>query len=61
MSPAEEALTHQALQAMAGQYLTRVMERQSDYFEAFLRDELLHIVNRVRERVVDQVVERLSE
>jgi hypothetical protein len=32
---------------MAGQYLARVMKRQSDYFEAFLRDELSHLVNRV--------------
>jgi Recombinase len=37
------------------------MERQSDYFEAFLREELTHLVNRVAEQVVEQVVERLTE
>jgi hypothetical protein len=37
------------------------MARQSDYFEAFLRDELDHMVNRVVERVVEQMVERLTE
>jgi len=46
---------------MAGQYLAQVMVRQSDYFEAFLRDELDHMVNRVVERVVEQMVERLTE
>lgn len=51
----------QTLDAMAGQYLARIMERQSEYFEAFLRDELSHLVNRVLERVVDQVVERLTD
>jgi hypothetical protein len=61
MSSAEEALTRQALETMAGQYLAQVMARQSDYFEAFLRDELTHLVNRVVERVVDQVTERLAE
>jgi hypothetical protein len=61
MSPADEALARQALETMAGQYLAQVMARQSDYFEAFLRDELDHMVNRVVERVVEQMVERLSE
>ena len=61
MTPADEALARQALETMAGQYLAQVMARQSDYFEAFLRDELTHLVNRVVERVVDQVVERLTE
>ena len=56
MSPADEALARQALETMAGQYLAQVMARQSDYFEAFLRDELDHLVNRVVERVVEQVV-----
>ena len=37
------------------------MARQSDYFEAFLREEPTHLVNRVVERVVDQVVERLTK
>jgi Recombinase len=61
MSPADEALARQALKTMAGQYLAQMMARQSDYFEAFLRDELDHMVNRVVERVVDQVAERLTE
>jgi hypothetical protein len=61
MSPANEALARQALETMAGQYLAQVMARQSDYFEAFLRDELDHMVNRVVERVVEQMVERLTE
>jgi hypothetical protein len=61
MSPADEALARLSLETMAGQYLAQVMARQSDYFEAFLRDELDHLVNRVVERVVDQVVERLTE
>jgi hypothetical protein len=61
MNPHEEALARQALETMAGQYLAQVMARQSDYFEAFLRDELTHLVNRIVERVVDQVAERLTE
>jgi hypothetical protein len=61
VSPADEALARQALETMAGQYLAQVMARQSDYFEAFLKEELTHLVNRVVERVVDQVVERLTE
>jgi hypothetical protein len=61
MSPADEALARQALETMAGQDLAQVMARQSDYFEAFLRDELDHMVNRVVERVVEQMVERLTE
>ena len=61
MSPADETLARQALETMAGQYLAQVMARQSDYFEAFLRDELDHMVNRMVERVVEQMVERLTE
>jgi hypothetical protein len=61
MNLREEALTRQALETMAGQYLAQVMARQSDYFEAFLRDELSHLVERVAERVADQVVERVTE
>jgi hypothetical protein len=61
MSPGDEALARQALETMAGQYLAQVMARQGDYFEAFLREELTHLVNRIAERVVDQVVERLTE
>jgi hypothetical protein len=61
IDPTVEALAQQAIEAMAGQYLARVMERQSDYFEAFLREELSHLVDRVLERVVDQVAERLVE
>ena len=37
------------------------MTRQSDSFEAFLREELTHLVSRVVERIVDQVAERLTE
>jgi hypothetical protein len=47
----------QDLDTLAGQYLARVMERQSNYFDLFLKEELTHLV----ERVVDQVVERLAE
>src|SRR6266545_3752810 len=61
MSSADEALARQALETMAGQYLAQVMARQSDYFEAFLRDELDHMVNRVVERVVEQMAERRAE
>jgi Recombinase len=61
MGPADEALARQALETMAGQSLAQVMARQSDYFEAFLRDELDHMVNRVVERVVEQMMERLTE
>jgi hypothetical protein len=46
---------HQDLETLAGQYLTQVMERQSNYFDMFLKEELTRLV----ERVVDQVVERL--
>jgi hypothetical protein len=59
INPSEEA--RHALETMAGQYLAQVMARQSDYFEAFLRDELSHLVERVAERVVDRVAERLTE
>jgi hypothetical protein len=38
MNPHEEARARQALETMAGQYLAQVMARQSDYFEAFLRE-----------------------
>jgi hypothetical protein len=48
---------HQDLETLAGQYLTQVMERQSNYFDMFLKEELTRLV----ERVVDQVVERLTE
>ena len=48
---------HQDLETLAGQYLTQVMERESNYFDMFLKEELTHLV----ERVVDQVVERLTE
>jgi hypothetical protein len=51
----------QEIEILAEQYLAQVMARQSDYFEAFLRDELSHLVNRVVEHGVDQVVERLAE
>jgi hypothetical protein len=61
MDPTVEVLAQQAIETLGGQYLARVMERQSDYFEAFLREELSHLVNRVLERVVDQVAERLAE
>ena len=59
-----QALTQQlqqAFDAMAAQYLARVVERQSAYLDAFLRDELTHLVNRLLEGVVDQVAERVSE
>jgi hypothetical protein len=50
----------QDLDTLAGQYLARVMERQSNYFDLFLKEELTHLVERVVERVVDQAVERLE-
>jgi hypothetical protein len=46
---------------LAGQYLARVMERQSNYFDFFLKEELTHLVERIVERVADQVVERVTE
>jgi hypothetical protein len=58
--PVDEALAHQALETLAGQYLARIIEQQSDYFEAFVREELTHLVNRVAEQVVEQVVDRLE-
>jgi hypothetical protein len=61
MSPADETFLRQAVESLTGQYLAGIMARQSDYFEAFLREELSHFVERVAERVVDQVVERLTE
>jgi hypothetical protein len=53
--------TQPDLDTLAGKYLARVMERQSNYFDLFLKEELTHLVERVVERVVDQVVERLAE
>jgi hypothetical protein len=52
---------HRELETLAGQYLAWVMERQSNYFDRFLKEELTHLVERVVEQVVDQVVERLAE
>jgi hypothetical protein len=60
----QEGMTQQlqqAFDAMAAQYLARVVERQSAYIDAFLRDELTHLVNRLLEGVVDQVVARVTE
>jgi hypothetical protein len=60
----QEGITQQlqqAFDAMAAQYLARVVERQSAYIDAFLREELTHLVNRLLEGVVDQVVERVTE
>jgi Recombinase len=51
----------QELETLAGQYLARIMDRQSNYFDLFLKEELSHLVERVVERVVDQVTERLTE
>jgi hypothetical protein len=52
---------HQDLETLAGHYLARIMERQSNYFDLFLKEALTHLVERVVERVVEQVVERLTE
>jgi hypothetical protein len=38
-----------------------VVERESAYIDAFLQRELTHLANRLHERVVDQVVEHLTE
>jgi hypothetical protein len=51
----------QELETLAGHYLARIMERQSHYWDLFLKEELTHLVERVVERVVEQVVERLAE
>jgi hypothetical protein len=51
----------QAFDALAAQYLARVVERQSAYIDAFLQEELTHLVNRLLEGVVDQVVTRVTE
>jgi hypothetical protein len=48
---------HQELETLAGHYLARVMERQSQYVDLFLKEELTPLV----ERVVEQVVARLKE
>jgi hypothetical protein len=50
-------IARQAPETLTGQYLAQIMARQSDYIEAFVRQELSHIV----ERVVEQVMERLAE
>jgi hypothetical protein len=52
---------HRDIETLAGQYLVRVMERQSNYFDRFLTEELTHLVERVVEQMVDQVVERIAE
>lgn len=51
----------QALETLTGQYLAQILARQSDYIETFVRQELSHLIERVAERGVDQVVERLTE
>ena len=45
---------------LAAPYLARVIERQSAYIEAFLREGLTHLVNRLLEGMVDQAVGRLE-
>jgi Recombinase len=61
MERAERSIdAQQAIDVLAGQYLARIMARQSNYFEAFLREGLTQLVNRVAEQVVEQVVERLT-
>jgi hypothetical protein len=53
----QEGLTQQrqqAFDAMAAQYLAQVVERQSAYIDALLREELTHLVNRLLEGMVDQ-------
>lgn len=60
----QERLTQQlqqAFDAMAAQYLARVVERQGAYIDAFLGERLTHLVNRLVEGVMDQVVERVTE
>jgi hypothetical protein len=57
---ADEGLTQQfqqALDGMAAQYFARTVKRQSAYIEAFLQEELTHLVNHLLEGVVKQVVE----
>jgi Recombinase len=59
----QEELTQQLQQAfdtLAAQYLVRVVEHQSAYIDAFLQDELTHLVQRLLEGVMNQVVERLT-
>jgi hypothetical protein len=51
----------QAFDALAAQYLARVVERQSAYIDALLQEELTHLVNRLLQGVVDQVVTRVTE
>jgi hypothetical protein len=53
----DDTIALQALETLTGQYLAQIMARQSDYIEAFVRQELSHLV----ERVVEQVMERLAE
>jgi hypothetical protein len=60
INPDAAALAQRTLENLMGQYLARIMERQNDYFEAFLREELSHLVDRVLERVADQLSERLA-
>lgn len=53
----DDTLAVQALETLTGQYLAQILARQSDYIEAFVREELSHLV----ERVVEQVMARLAE
>jgi hypothetical protein len=53
----DDTIALQALETLTGQNLAQIMARQSDYIEAFVRQELSHLV----ERVVEQVMERLAE
>lgn len=59
--PADDTLALQALETLTGQYLAQILARQSDYIEAFVRQEVSHLVERVAEHVVAQVVEGLAE
>jgi hypothetical protein len=59
--PVDEALVQHVIEAMAGRYVAQVIERQREYFEALLKEELAHLVNRALEHIVDHVVVRLSE
>jgi hypothetical protein len=54
-------LAPQDFEATAGQYLARIMERQSNYFDLFLKEELTDLVERVVEQVVERLAERLTD
>jgi len=54
-------VAQQDVETLAGQYLARIMDLQSNYFDLFLKEELAHLVQRVVEKRVERLAERFFD